>query len=125
MSLQTSRYALIVDDDESIRGLIRTLLQLEKFEVDEASSGNEAIGRLRMRHYDVIVLDLMMALGSGFDVLEASEAERPGEKFVIVVSATSQAAIDKIEGAQIVAKIRKPFDIEELLSAVRQCTQHR
>jgi two-component system nitrogen regulation response regulator GlnG len=115
---------LVADDDASIRGLVRTLLRRERFEVDEASNGDEVMRRMRAARYDAVVLDLMMGPGSGLDVLDAVKAERPGEKFVIVVSATSQASIDKLESSNIFAKLRKPFDINDLLGAVRQCAGH-
>lgn len=79
---------------------------------------------MRGERYDAVVLDLMMGPGSGLDVLDAIRIERPGEKFVIVVSATSQASIDRLESNNIFAKLRKPFDIDELLSAVRECAGH-
>ena len=100
------------------------MLRQERFEVDEASNGREAMDRLRIKRYDAVVLDLMMGPGSGFDVLNAARAERAGEKFIIIVSATSQASIDKLEDDNIFAKLRKPFDIGDLLAAVRQCASH-
>jgi DNA-binding response OmpR family regulator len=112
---------LIADDDASIRGLVRTLLSRESFQVDEASSGDEAMNRMRDERYDAVVLDLMMGPGSGLDVLDAIKTDRPGHKIVVVVSAASQASIDKLEDNNIFAKLRKPFDIGELLGAVRRC----
>jgi DNA-binding response OmpR family regulator len=112
---------LVADDDASIRGLIHTVLRREMFEVVEASNGDEAMELLRRDHYDAVVLDLMMGPGSGLDVLNAIRDERSGEQFIIVVSATSQASIDKLNDAHIFAKLRKPFDIKELVAAVRQC----
>lgn len=99
------------------------MLSRDGFDVHEASNGDEVMNRMRVERYDAVVLDLMMGPGSGLDVLDAIKAERPGEKFVIIVSATSQASIDKLESENIFAKLRKPFDINELLGAVRQCAR--
>ncbi len=63
----------------------------------------------------------MMGPGSGFDVLTAIRDEPLREKYIIVVSATSQASIDKLDDESIFAKLRKPFDVDELLGAVRRC----
>ena len=115
---------LIVDDDVSIRGLVRTVLLREELEVDEAANGQEAIGQLRVKRYDVVVLDLMMGPGNGYDVLDALKIQRPGEKFVVVISATSQTSIDKLDSDIVCAKLRKPFDINDLVGAVRECTAH-
>ena len=113
-----------MDDDIAIRGLVRVVLRRESFEVEEAENGHEAIARIRIKKYDAVVLDLMMGPGSGFEVLDALNDHHPGEKCVIVLSATSQTAIDKLQSDNIFAKLRKPFDINELLGAVRQCCEH-
>ena len=118
-----ARSILIADDDAAIRGLLRAMLRDDKFEVDEASDGGEAMARMRIKRYDAVVLDLMMGPVNGFKVIEEIRAERPGQKFIIVVSATSQASIDKLEDESIFAKLRKPFDVHALLQAVRQCAQ--
>ena len=94
-------------------------MRQDGFEVDEASSGDEVLQRMRAARYDTVILDLMMGPGSGRDVLENVSEERLGEKFIIIVSATSQAAIDKLDSDKIFAKLRKPFDINALLRAVR------
>ena len=99
-------------------------MRLEKFDVDEAGNGEQTIERMRAKRYDALVLDLMMGPGSGQDVLDEMKVRRPGEKFVIVISATSQAAIDIIGEENICAKLRKPFDIHELVQAIRLCVEH-
>lgn len=115
---------LVVDDDRSIRDLVRNVLRPERFEIEEAADGNEALDRIRIKKYDAVVLDLMMGPGNGFEVLHALNDYRPGEKCVIVLTATSQPVIDKLQSDNIFARIRKPFDIDELLGAVRQCCEH-
>ncbi len=115
---------LVVDDDASIRGLVRIVLRRERFEVDEASNGNEALARLRIKKYDAVVLDLMMGPGNGFEVLDALNDHRPGEKCVIVVTAATPAVIDDLRSDNVFAKLRKPFDINELVGQVRRCCEH-
>jgi CheY-like chemotaxis protein len=74
------RSVLIVDDDASIRTMVRTVLQRGGFEVEEVGSGNQAIARIREKLYDAVVLDIMMGNGSGQDVLQALALERPNQK---------------------------------------------
>lgn len=114
---------LIVDDDSSIRGLVRAVLRKEDFDADEATSGDEAITKLEAKRYDVVVLDIMMGGGSGYDVLKKIATECPDVKCVVVMSASSQANIDAVEMANVEAKLRKPFDINELLDAVHRCVE--
>jgi DNA-binding response OmpR family regulator len=117
----SNRSILVVDDDVSIRGMVRSVLQREGFDVDEARSGNDAIVLMRKRGYDAVVLDVMMPDGSGHDVLGVLAEMRPAVKCVVVVSATSTAKLGDVPDANVQAKLRKPFDITELVVAVRQC----
>ncbi len=100
------------------------MLRRKKFAVDEATNGDEAIDRLRVKKYDAVVLDLMMGPGSGFDVLHTMKEHRPGEKFVIVISATSERTMKQLDEENVFAKLRKPFDTDELLRAVGECCEH-
>ena len=118
-----TKTALIVDDDSSVRRLLRTVLHRESFDVEEALNGREAIELVRRKHYDAIVLDLMMGPGNGFDVLEAVKAECPGKKCVIVLSAASATMIEAVPTEAVYAKLRKPFDLDELVHAVRECVR--
>lgn len=112
---------LVIDDDPSILGMVQTVLRRKDFDVAVATSGNEAIARLAERRYDAVVLDLFMDDGTGEDVLTALAVQQPDVKCVVIISATSAARIAKTDMANVTAKLRKPFDIEELVAAVQQC----
>jgi DNA-binding response OmpR family regulator len=112
---------LIVDEDAAIRALVRAILRALTLDTDEASGGMEAILRIRATHYKCIVLDMWLPLGSGYDVLQAIAADRPDEKFVVVMTAMLPSGIETIDPGNIAAVLRKPFDIENLVAAVREC----
>ena len=116
-----SRSVLIVDDDPAIRGLVALLLRRHFFDIEEASNGVEAIDRIRARRYDAIVLDLMMGPGSGFEVLDELQGLRPQDRCVVVLSATSERNLRAADGPNVCARIRKPFDITELVREVCAC----
>ena len=67
---------LVVDDDFAIRTLIAALLVRKDIAYDMAENGLEAIAKIRRNRYDAIVLDLMMPLSSGLDVIQYLRAER-------------------------------------------------
>jgi CheY-like chemotaxis protein len=119
----SKKSALVVDDDDAIRGLIRTVLMRHGFEVEQAANGHDAIDRIKSKRYDAIVLDLMMPNGIGDDVLDAIAIELPDVKCVVVISAAAAARIENIVSANVVAKLRKPFDIDELVDAVEKCAE--
>lgn len=68
------------------------------------------------RVYDAIVLDLMMPRGNGFDILNFLNEEHLPVP-CIVISAAAQQVLDGVDGPNIVAKLRKPFNIGDLVDA--------
>ena len=119
-----NKTVLVVDDDGSIRVLVRTLLEREGFAVENAESGDVAITAIEEKKFDAVVLDLMMRDGSGHDVLQVLATKRPDVKCVVVISATSAANIAALDHANVEAKLQKPFDINDLVDAVRRCVEH-
>lgn len=116
----TGRKILVVDDDDSIRLMVERVLRREKYEVDSARDGFEAIEKLGRNDYDAILLDLMMPRIDGFGVLDYLEAHRPElGSAVIVMSANLPAATDAARERSIARVLQKPFDLSSLLDEVR------
>jgi DNA-binding response OmpR family regulator len=113
---------LVVDDDEAIRRLVRAVLAREGYELETAAGGTAAINKLSVTSFDAVLLDLMMSEGSGFDVIDYLERERPDAKCILVISAASDTLINAITSPIVAAKLRKPFEIKELLAVIRKCT---
>ena len=106
---------LVVEEHDSVRSLLKTLLAREAMIVDEARNGREAIERLEQTRYDVVMLDLMMPIVSGYRVLEYLKAN-PGPT-PIIVSAAGEIGLSTIDPGLTV--IRKPFDTTSLRQLVR------
>ncbi|HEX3579059.1 MAG TPA: response regulator [Thermoanaerobaculia bacterium] len=113
---------LIVEDDASIRRLVRTVLLRQGYMVDVAADGREALAHLGVASYDVIILDLMMPNLDGFSFLASMARNTPERlKRVIITSAASPAVInEKLKGIEF-DLLPKPFDINELITRVRTC----
>jgi DNA-binding response OmpR family regulator len=113
---------LIVEDDSSIRRLVRTVLLRQGYQVEIAADGLEAIAKLAVANYDVIILDLMMPNLDGFSFMTAMARDTPERlKHVIITSAASPAVInERLKGIPF-DLLPKPFDIHELLSRVEAC----
>ena len=120
---QEREYAvLVVEDDPAIRRLVKMVLRRDRYQVEEAADGLEAVLKLGLCEYDVIILDLMMPLVDGFTFLKTF-AEHDPERLqkVIVTSAASPAVIrERMQGAPF-RVLPKPFDITSLLDCVRAC----
>jgi len=113
---------LVVDDDPGIRRMIVAALKRDHYQFFEAPNGRDALEIMRVEHPDVVVLDLMMPILSGWDVLREREHDIGLRQIpVIIVSANRDpdlaVAIDK----GICAFLPKPFDIGALSALVRSC----
>ncbi|HEX7151731.1 MAG TPA: response regulator [Thermoanaerobaculia bacterium] len=113
---------LVVDDDDAIRMMVERVLRREKFEVESARDGFEAIEKLSRKDYGTVLLDLMMPRVDGHGVLRYIENERPEPRpTVIVMTANLQGAESTVDAAPVFRVLPKPFDIRELVSHVREC----
>ncbi|HYR29174.1 MAG TPA: response regulator [Thermoanaerobaculia bacterium] len=115
------RWALVVDDDASIRILVSRVLTRKGFEVESARDGAEAIEMMVAHDYDVITLDLMMPRVDGVAVVRYLLQYYP-EKLgsVIVMTAFGAAAFEKV-CPPILRFIEKPFDVETLVEQALAC----
>ncbi|MGZ7032824.1 MAG: response regulator [Thermoanaerobaculia bacterium] len=117
---------LVVDDDPGLQGLFLTLLSRDGFMVDCAPDGRVAYESLKRRSYSVILLDLMMPEVNGFELLDRLARESPALlSRVIVMTGVSQRIIETLDISRVWGLIRKPFDIDDLLQAVRACAEGR
>src|SRR5450830_634817 len=111
---------LIVDDEEEIRCLIRDFLVKENFEADQASNGEEAIGKLSEKDstFDLIILDIMMP---GMDGLEVIKILRKTSSIPVIFLTSKNEEIDKVLGLEIGADdyITKPFNPREMVARIK------
>ena len=113
---------LVVEDDPAIRRLVAMVLQRQGYRTETASDGIEAVLKLGVSAYDVIVLDLMMPNLDGFAFLGKLADSHPERlRSVIVTSAASPNLIRERMKGQTYMVLPKPFDIHELVAAVRSC----
>lgn len=113
---------LVVDDNSDSLDYIRTLLEMDSYQVETATSGNEALNRLRKPPApNLVLLDVMMPHMDGLQTLDHLRTLRPETKVVMfscnhsphtVVKAIRQGAMDFLP---------QPCSPEELTGAVRRC----
>jgi DNA-binding response OmpR family regulator len=118
----SARQILVVEDDPAIRRLLTMVLQRHGYTVDTAADGLEAVLKLGVAEYDVIVLDLMMPQLDGFTFLSTMAENDPARlNRIIVTSAASPSVIRERMAGQPFSVLPKPFDISELVTRVRAC----
>lgn len=113
---------LVVDDDPSIRRMIVAALRRFGYSFLEAANGNEALELMRRERPDVVVLDLMMPILSGWDVLrERASDPRLQSIPMIIISANRGPELATAMDKGVCAFLPKPFDIGALASLVQSC----
>lgn len=115
-------FVLLVDDNEATCTLITAILGRE-FAVEVASDGNEALDKLRTAHYAAILLDLRMPQPDGFAILQFLQDHDPRRlRSVLVVTASlTPSEVARARAFDICGIVNKPFEVETLLDAVKQC----
>jgi len=112
---------LVVEDDDAIRGLLMAALRREPFDVHTAANGAEALTLTRSSDYAVILLDLMMPTVNGAEFLDAFYATSPQSRTVIfLMTATDDVNVGRMRPDQIHGVVRKPFDVPQLVTMVRE-----
>ncbi len=107
-----------MDDEAPIRYMVADVLKCEGYEVDTAPNGAEALATMRIGCPDAVLLDLMMPVMDGWAFLQQWRAEGfCGSTPILVVSASRRAGETTL-GLGVAGCIAKPFDLDELLSAV-------
>lgn len=110
----SSKKILIVDDEEIMRGFLYDLLEDSGYDVEQCQSGEEAIGLLKNKKYNLVITDIKMQGKDGYDVLKEVKTVYPDIKVLLMTG----YALDE-DGAASTGKgangfILKPFDINSI-----------
>lgn len=111
---------LVVDDEPTLRHLIKTNLDFEGFDTLTAANGAEALEVIAREHPDVVLLDVMMPVLDGWGVLSALNEDPEGSPRVILVSALARDHLH-VRGWELgcTEYITKPFDFDDLIARIR------
>ena len=109
---------LIIDDEKSIRVTLREILEYEKYEIDEAGNGSDALEHIKNTKYDVILCDIKMPGMDGIEVLE--NIMKLSDIPVVMISGHGNidTAVEAIKKGAF-DYIAKPLDLNRLLITVR------
>ncbi|WP_203293703.1 response regulator [Maricaulis parjimensis] len=115
MSLETR--ILIVDDDPVNRELFRWAL-CEHCQIDELTNGNGAADQIVRGAYDLVLLDIMMPLVDGVEVVEELGQSRPDllQQVVVVTAALNTEFASRIRAWPVGALVERPYDPEDILA---------
>jgi DNA-binding NtrC family response regulator len=109
---------LVIDDERSIRSTLREILEYEKYEVDDASTGPEGLDLIAQNEYDAILLDIKMPQMDGIEVLEQITPKMEVPVIMISGHGTIDTAVEAIKKGAF-DYIAKPLDLNRLLITLR------
>ncbi|MCX7641081.1 MAG: response regulator [Elusimicrobiales bacterium] len=121
--LPQNKLILIVDDEEGIRELLDIALKNEGFKTEKATTGKDAIEKIKNNNYDLILLDLMLPGYGGFEILRELQIEGKASIPVIIITGKymdrSTKEMIKME-PNVVDLIEKPIKINIFISIVHK-----
>ena len=110
---------LVVDDDESVRKVLATILEEEGYVVDTAKNGREAIKKSKVQFYNLALIDIRLTDLDGTKLLTKIKDTLPKMRKIIITGYPSlQSAVEAVNrGAN--AYIIKPFDMDNVIETIR------
>ena len=117
----SSRHILIVDDDENILALVKTILTQKNYSVSTALDGEQAISLLKRERFDAIITDAMMPLMDG-NALARKVKDDPALKDIPIIMITASREAEMVKKSftsGCVLFLPKPFTASSLLSLIQ------
>ena len=116
--MQDTIKTLIVDDEDTLRLLVRTELDQRGFITDEAESGEAALEKLTQEHFNLVILDIRMPGIDGMEVLKNIRENNLADKIIMLTGVDElKVARDSLQfGANDF--LTKPYDIKTLLACI-------
>ena len=111
---------LVIDDEELLRDLLKSVLEAEHYVVDTVETGELGLKALERELYDVVLLDLNLPGMHGLNVLAAAPVLQTDAQFICM---TAYGSVDSaVEAMKLGAfdYINKPFNADELLLTVQR-----
>jgi len=113
---------LVIDDEDVVRHMLRTVLELQGHEVLEAKHGNEALQLQQASPLELVITDILMPEKDGLEVIMALRRQAPKLKVIAMSGGGRFKQIDALETAQLlgaVATLRKPFNLALVVETVK------
>jgi CheY-like chemotaxis protein len=116
---------LVADDDPDILSIVSMSLEATGYTVHKATNGREAVDLARVHHPDLVLMDMMMPVVSGYEAVKEMKAGEDTRDITIVgLSAKAMATdMERATDAGIDGYITKPFRIAQVLSVVQEYLQ--
>lgn len=114
---------LMIEDDSFLRNLYRDKLEKEGFDFIEATSGIEGMNKIINENPDLIILDILLPMKGGFDILEEMNAMRLIEKIPVIILSSLKQESDIEEGRKLGAQdyfVKSETNFPEFLERIKE-----
>jgi CheY-like chemotaxis protein len=118
-------HVLVADDSDQMVGLIASWLEDEGYPVVTATTGRQALDAAAVHHPDVVLLDLIMPPPNGFEVCSKLMSLQPPPEIILMTGVSDAAHLDRVSDLGAVTLLRKPFEAETVVAAVRSAVSKR
>lgn len=126
ISRVTKPTIMVVDDDSSIRNVVKEIFSGLDFHVVTACGARECLGHLRSGFRGLILMDVTMPEKSGWDTIRDIDEARLLDGNIIAMLTGQEAPDELMDGLQelVIDYIRKPFEPQELITSVRKYCEY-
>ena len=120
-----SAHVLLVEDDDSAREILAKALRMTGYQVRTAADGLAGLRMLEAFEPDVVIVDLLLPVASGFEVLDELRAvERTQHTPVIAISGSESGLKRARSNPEFFGILEKPFDPQNLVRMVDRAHRH-
>lgn len=122
---QFTNNILIIDDEQEVLSALKRLLKAGQYNVETTTSPNEALEKIKIKDYSLIISDYRMPGMNGIDLLEKMRDERPDTFRILLTGyADLEASLQAINKGGVYRFITKPWNEHDLMEAVQATLQH-
>lgn len=113
---------LVVDDDDDIREIIMSKLELHEAICDEAPDGLKAFDKIKQNDYDCVITDIRMPNASGIDLANMIREYTGKSPKLIIMSGFTDLSNDAVKGLGALGLFMKPDDLDNLIQLIEDST---
>jgi FixJ family two-component response regulator len=116
------RSVFVVDDDEAVRDSLKTLLELQSYDVRTFETCQDFL-KSGANDAACLVLDIRLPGMTGFDLMEAMRRARWSLPTILITGRCDNAIRDRARALGVVTLLEKPIDFSELMTAIASCAE--
>lgn len=114
---------LVAEDDQDLLMVLQTRLEASGFKVETATTGQEALDKIRNSPPDLALLDILLPVKDGYKVVQALRSDPATKELPVVMFSASMQALEEFQKNCDTLKVQgclpKPFDFQNLVATIR------